>query len=292
MPGPKTNEREGTRAVLRHSRVSAYKAREVLDLIRGKPVQLAAEILRFSERDVAITIGKLLASAVANAQQNDQQEPDELYVSACFADEGTTIKRWRPRARGRATRIRKRTSHMTIIVSRMPDEQLVRLQGRRQAELAARRARRVAGARKVAAGTTAPGRSRLGRRRAGGVDDTSAAPVDEVDEIGGLESSSASVIDATEAFEKALAGTEAAEETAEETAPETEAAEETAPDTEVAEETAEETAPDTEVGEETQREVPEPGGAQAAGEVAAGNDAEPEAVEDRSSTGDDKKGKS
>ena len=147
MPGPKTNEREGTRAVLRHSRMSAYKAREVLDLIRGKEIGLAREILRFSERDAAIAIGKLLNSAVANAENNDGLDAEELFVSACFADEGTTIKRWRPRARGRATRIRKRTCHITVIVSRLPDDRLARLRAQREAEVGARRARRVAGGR-------------------------------------------------------------------------------------------------------------------------------------------------
>ncbi len=156
MPGPKTNEREGTRAVLRHARVSAYKVREVLDLVRNKPVAEAQDILRFTERDAGILVGKLLHSAVANASHNDQQDPEELYVSACFADEGTTIKRWRPRARGRATRIRKRTCHITVIVSRMPDAALVRLHARREAEQAARRSRRVAGARKADAATGAP----------------------------------------------------------------------------------------------------------------------------------------
>jgi large subunit ribosomal protein L22 len=149
MAGTKTNEREGTRAVLRYARVSPYKAREVLDLIRNKPVGEADDILRFSERDVAILIGKLLRSAVANAENNDQQDPEDLFVSACFADEGTTIKRWRPRARGRATRIRKRTCHVTIIVSRLPEEKLARLRSQRQAERGARRARRVAGARRT-----------------------------------------------------------------------------------------------------------------------------------------------
>jgi large subunit ribosomal protein L22 len=155
MPGPKTNEREGTRAVLRHARVSAYKVREVLDLIRNKPVAEATDILRFTERDAGILVGKLLASAVANASHNDQQDPEELFVSACFADEGTTIKRWRPRARGRATRIRKRTCHITVIVSRMPDAALVRMHARREAEQTARRSRRVAGARKAEATSTA-----------------------------------------------------------------------------------------------------------------------------------------
>ncbi|MHB1446843.1 MAG: 50S ribosomal protein L22 [Acidimicrobiales bacterium] len=147
MPGPKTNEIPGTRAVLRHSRMSAYKVREVLDIIRGKEVGLAAEILRFSERDAAHEVGKLLASAVANAENNDQMDPEELYVSTCYADEGGTIKRWRPRARGRASRIRKRTCHVTVIVSRLPEDRLQRVRARQAADLATRRARRVAGQR-------------------------------------------------------------------------------------------------------------------------------------------------
>jgi large subunit ribosomal protein L22 len=163
MPGLKTNEREGTRAVLRHARVSPYKVREVLDLVRGRPVHEAEDILRFSERDAASVVGKVLHSAVANAENNDELEPEELFVSACFADEGTTIKRWRPRARGRATRIRKRTCHITVIVSRMPDEQLQRLQARRRAEQLAQRARRVAGARR----SQGDQRSRAERRHGG-----------------------------------------------------------------------------------------------------------------------------
>lgn len=161
MPGLKTNEREGTRAVLRHSHISPYKVREVLDLVRGRPVHEAEDILRFSERDAAFTVGKLLQSAVANAQHNDDLEPEELYVSACFADEGTTVKRWRPRARGRATRIRKRTSHITVIVSRLSDEDLQRLQARRRAEQLAQRARRVSGSRREEGDT----RNRADRRR-------------------------------------------------------------------------------------------------------------------------------
>ena len=161
MPGPKTNEREGTRAVLRHARVSPYKVREVLDLVRGKPVHEAEDILRFSERDVAFTVAKVLHSAVANAQNNDELDPEELYVSACYADEGTTVKRWRPRARGRATRIRKRTSHITVIVSRLSQTDLARLQAHRRAEQLAQRARRVAGARRNEGDT----RTRAERRR-------------------------------------------------------------------------------------------------------------------------------
>ena len=120
MTATKTNERPGTRAVHRYCGMSASKARQVLDLIRGQDVQRAAEILTGTEREAAEVIGKVLASAVANAAHNDQQNPEELYVSACYADEGATMKRWRPRARGRATRIRKRTCHITIIVSRLP----------------------------------------------------------------------------------------------------------------------------------------------------------------------------
>jgi large subunit ribosomal protein L22 len=162
MPGLKTNEREGTRAVLRHARLSPYKVREVLDLVRGKPVHEAEDILRFSDRDAAIVVGKVLRSAVANAENNDELDPEELYVSACFADEGTTIKRWRPRARGRATRIRKRTSHITVIVSRLPEEQLRRLQARRRAEQLAQRARRVAGARRAEGDTRTRAQRRAG----------------------------------------------------------------------------------------------------------------------------------
>jgi large subunit ribosomal protein L22 len=96
-------------------------------------------------------VAKLLASAVANAENNDLQSADELYVSACYADEATTMKRWRPRARGRATRIRKRTCHITVVVTRLPEERLARRQARDTGDAAGRRARRVAGARKRAA---------------------------------------------------------------------------------------------------------------------------------------------
>jgi large subunit ribosomal protein L22 len=192
MAGLKTNEREGTRAVLRYARISPYKIRETLDLIRNKPVGEAEEILRFSERDAAITVSKLLHSAIANAENNDAQDHEELYVSACFADEATTIKRWRPRARGRATRIRKRTSHITIIVSRLPEEQLARLQARRQAEQAARRARRVAGARRVAPG----GRAGRRRRRA---EEPTAAEVAEIEQQEGITDETAAAVAAAEA---------------------------------------------------------------------------------------------
>jgi large subunit ribosomal protein L22 len=163
--GVKTNERPGTRAVAKYIRTSPYKIREVLDLIRGKHVQQAAEILRFSERDAAFVVAKVLASAVANAENNDGIDPDELYVSACYADEGTTIKRFRPRARGRAGRIRKRTSHVTVIVSRMDADKLARYRTKQAAEQAARRQRRVAGGRGGDATPQAGGTGRAGRFR-------------------------------------------------------------------------------------------------------------------------------
>jgi large subunit ribosomal protein L22 len=147
VPGVKTNEREGTRAVLRYSRTSAYKVRQVLDLIRGQDVDRATEILSLGDREAAVTVGKVLASAVANAVHNDGLDAEELYVSACYADEGSTLKRWRPRARGRATRIRKRTSHITIIVSRLPEDRIARRRAK-QAANTSQRSRRVAGSRR------------------------------------------------------------------------------------------------------------------------------------------------
>jgi large subunit ribosomal protein L22 len=128
--GVKTNERPGTRAQVKYVRSSAYKAREVLDLVRGEPVDRALEILEFSERDIARVILKCLESAIANAEANDGISADQLEVAACFADEGPTLKRWRPRARGRATRIRKRTCHITVIVGRIDPDRLAILRQR------------------------------------------------------------------------------------------------------------------------------------------------------------------
>ncbi|SVA56820.1 uncharacterized protein METZ01_LOCUS109674, partial [marine metagenome] len=116
--------------VVRYARVSASKARPLLDEIRGQSVGGAAEFLAFSERAVARVIGRCLDSAVANAVNNVAIPADELYVSACFADEGPTLQRWRPRARGRATRIRKRTCHITVIVGRYEEDELTAIRAR------------------------------------------------------------------------------------------------------------------------------------------------------------------
>src|SRR5438045_5891984 len=160
MTGPKLNEApvrvSGRRRVrvqeetasfrsrARYMRVSAYKVREALDLIRGLDAERARETLRLSERDAATVVDKVLDSAIANGEHHHEHpvSPEELYVSACYADEGPTLKRWRPRARGRAHRIRKRTCHVTVIVSRLPDDELQR---RRREGSAGDRARRRAG---------------------------------------------------------------------------------------------------------------------------------------------------
>jgi large subunit ribosomal protein L22 len=159
----RTNERPGTRAKLSNLGTSAYKVREVLNLIRGEQVGRAEEILRFSTRGPATPIYKLLQSAIANAVNNDGMDRDELFVSACFADEGATAKRWRPRARGRAGRIRKRSSHITLIVSRLPEDRLERLrqeqakdQGSRRSRVAGSRAARTAASKKADAEAVAP----------------------------------------------------------------------------------------------------------------------------------------
>jgi large subunit ribosomal protein L22 len=108
-------------------RMSASKARVVLNLIRGKQVAEAMEILNFSERLASEVISKCLASAVANAEHNEDLQAGDLFVSACFADEGPTLKRFRPRARGRAGRIHKQTCHITVEVARLTDEELDQL---------------------------------------------------------------------------------------------------------------------------------------------------------------------
>jgi len=138
---PETSTRE-TLARLRHHRTSPTKVRQVLRLIVGKDVANARETLRFCERGPAETVMKLLDSAVANAEHNDNVPEEELFVARAFADEGPTMKRWRPRARGRGTRIRKRTSHITLVVARYEDDELDRRRQREAADTQAQRASR------------------------------------------------------------------------------------------------------------------------------------------------------
>ena len=110
-------ERETVRAQARYVRCSARKARLVLEHIRGKPAVEARSILAFQPRAAARDAGKVLASAIANAENNAGHDEDDLIVLAAYADEGPTLKRFRPRALGRATRIRKRTSHVTVTLT-------------------------------------------------------------------------------------------------------------------------------------------------------------------------------
>ncbi|WMS89071.1 50S ribosomal protein L22 [Pleionea litopenaei] len=106
-----------TQAVLRHARISAQKARLVADQIRGLPVERALQILQFSPKKAAGLMKKVLESAIANAEHNDGADIDELTVSTVFVDEGPTLKRIKPRAKGRADRIFKRSCHITVKVA-------------------------------------------------------------------------------------------------------------------------------------------------------------------------------
>lgn len=110
------NRDKRPRAVARYVRMSPRKVKAVLDLIRGLPVQDARAVLMGSPRGASEPVAKLLNSAIANAENNMELPGDDLYIAETFADQGPTIKRFRPRAQGRATRIRKRTSHITIIL--------------------------------------------------------------------------------------------------------------------------------------------------------------------------------
>jgi large subunit ribosomal protein L22 len=104
------------RAQARFIRVTPRKARRVVDLIRGLPAAEAQAVLRFAPQAASGPVGKVLNSAIANAGHNFNMEPDTLFVSKAYVDEGPTLKRFRPRAQGRAYRINKRTSHITVIV--------------------------------------------------------------------------------------------------------------------------------------------------------------------------------
>jgi large subunit ribosomal protein L22 len=106
----------GARAVARHVRISPMKARRVVNLVRGLPAKEALTVLKFAPQAASEPVYKVLASAIANAENNERLDPDSLLVSEAFVDEGPTMKRFRPRAQGRAYRIRKRTCHITIAV--------------------------------------------------------------------------------------------------------------------------------------------------------------------------------
>jgi large subunit ribosomal protein L22 len=110
------------KATARYVRMSPTKVRRVVDLIRGLPASDASAIVKFDPHAAAEPVGKVLASAIANAEhlahvRSQRLDPEDLFVTEAFVDEGPTLKRFRPRAQGRAYRIRKRTSHITIVVA-------------------------------------------------------------------------------------------------------------------------------------------------------------------------------
>ncbi|MGH3366921.1 MAG: 50S ribosomal protein L22 [Nocardioidaceae bacterium] len=111
----------GAFAVARFVRVTPMKARRVVDLVRGQQVDEALAMLRFAPQAASEPVYKLLESAVANAEGGESLERGTLVVSKAMVDEGPTMKRWRPRAQGRAARINKRTSHITVVVQPRPD---------------------------------------------------------------------------------------------------------------------------------------------------------------------------
>src|SRR4051795_1140729 len=113
----------GARAVARHVRISPNKARRVVNLVRGLPAKEALTVLQFAPQAASEQVYKVLASAIANAENNERLDPDALLVSEAFVDEGPTLKRFRPRAQGRAYRIRKRTCHITVAVESVPPAQ-------------------------------------------------------------------------------------------------------------------------------------------------------------------------
>ncbi|BCA80459.1 50S ribosomal protein L22 [Desulfuromonas sp. AOP6] len=104
------------RAKLSYARLSPQKARLVVDMVRGKGVQEALNVLKFSPQKAAPIVAKLVSSAVANAEQKGVDDVDRLFIKAITVDQGPVLKRFLPRAQGRATRIRKPTSHMTVIL--------------------------------------------------------------------------------------------------------------------------------------------------------------------------------
>ena len=132
-------------AKARFVRVSATKARRVIDLVRGKPVAEALDILRWAPQSASEPVAKVIASAAANAQNNNGLDPSTLVVATLTADEGPTAKRIRPRAQGRAFRIRRRTSHITVIVESRPSRD-----ERGSSSASATRARRAQGSKTAA----------------------------------------------------------------------------------------------------------------------------------------------
>jgi large subunit ribosomal protein L22 len=145
-------------AVARFVPFSPTKARRVIDLVRGKSVAEALDILRWAPQEASDTVAKVIASAAANAQNNNGLDPSTLVVATIHADGGPTAKRIRPRAQGRAFRIRKRTSHITVIVESRPPKK----SGQQGASASAARARRAQGSKAASTKTKASAEAKEG----------------------------------------------------------------------------------------------------------------------------------
>ena len=160
-----TTEYPSAVAKARFVRVSPTKARRVIDLVRGKSVDEALHILRWAPQAASEPVAKVIASAAANAQNNEGLDPSTLVVATVYADEGPTAKRIRPRAQGRAFRIRKRTSHITVVVESRPSRE-----DRAGRSAGTARARRAQGSRaaasKKAAGAATEATSRTASKAA------------------------------------------------------------------------------------------------------------------------------
>jgi len=153
-----TTEYPSATAVARFVRISPTKARRVIDLVRGKSVTEALDILRWAPQDASEPVAKVIASAAANAQNNEGLDPSSLVVATVYADGGPTAKRIRPRAQGRAFRIRKRTSHITVIVESRPPKK----SGQQGASASAARARRAQGSKAASTKTKASAEAKEG----------------------------------------------------------------------------------------------------------------------------------
>ena len=141
-------------AKARNANVAPRKARRVVDLIRGQKASDAVAILTFAPQAASENVVKVLRSAMANAEHNERVDQDSLWVSAAYVDQGPTLKRFRPRAQGRAYRIRKRTSHITVVVESRPQAS-----ASRSAIRSATRAARSVAARPSTSSATAKGRT-------------------------------------------------------------------------------------------------------------------------------------
>lgn len=116
MASAKVNEGHVSKALLRDVRIAPRKARLIVDLVRGKDVSEAVDLLRNADKKAGPIVEKLVLSAAANAKENSGVDADELFIKSIWVDEGRTLKRFMPRAQGRATPIRKRHSHITVVL--------------------------------------------------------------------------------------------------------------------------------------------------------------------------------